>query len=185
MISLPIDIINYIFEYSSQKDDIWHPFISHKNSKLCWKVNKDCEEYIEKSRILYHISDKCSIYKTNGEIDLVSDYDNVHIRTRYNAFGFHHEGGNIIYVRFSLVDSNEAQITFSVMLNFIYYSNGGDFILKSDDTHLYLNGDIFGIITYAFYYHDDDENGDSMYFIYKPTSLNDMLLFHSSNLMSK
>jgi hypothetical protein len=148
-------------------------------------VNKNCEEYIEKSRILYHISDKCSIHKTDGEIDLICDYDNIHIRTRYNAFGFHYEGGNIIYVTFSL-ESNEDQMNFSVMLNFIYYSIGGVFTLKLDDTHLYLNGDIFGIITFASYYHENDNNGDdSMCFIYKPTTLNDMLLFHSSNLMSK
>lgn len=41
MITIPIDIVNYICELASSNDKNWYPVFCPKTNKLSWKVNKN------------------------------------------------------------------------------------------------------------------------------------------------
>lgn len=50
MLSIPVDIVNYICELAAGNDKPWYPFFSPKTHKLSWKVNPYCVKYIQSSR---------------------------------------------------------------------------------------------------------------------------------------
>ena len=50
MISLPVDILNYICEFAAGNDKYWYPFFSPKTHKLSWKVNPYCNRLIISSK---------------------------------------------------------------------------------------------------------------------------------------
>jgi hypothetical protein len=50
MISLPVNVINYICEFVAGNDKAWYPFFCPKTHKLSWKVNPYCNKFINSSK---------------------------------------------------------------------------------------------------------------------------------------
>ena len=50
MVSIPIVIVNYIWELAAGSDKFWYPFFSPKTENISWKVNPYCVKYIDLSK---------------------------------------------------------------------------------------------------------------------------------------
>jgi len=44
MVSIPVDIVNYICELAAGNDKVWYPFFSPKTGEVTWKVNPYCSK---------------------------------------------------------------------------------------------------------------------------------------------
>lgn len=49
MISIPVEVVNYICEFAAGRDKIWYPFFHPKTGEISWKVNPHCIKYIKLS----------------------------------------------------------------------------------------------------------------------------------------
>ena len=68
MVSIPIDIVNYICGFAAGEDKLWYPFFCPKTYKLSWKVNKYSKKFRERGDIILHNSPNS--YMIEGIIDI-------------------------------------------------------------------------------------------------------------------
>lgn len=126
MISLPVDIVNYICEFAAGNDKAWYPFFSPKSHKLSWKVNPYCNKFIISSKKFLNqirevnltfynsksreevergckmiIFNQSEIYKKKVYIEFDSDDDNSQtfmIRGLLNVFNHNIKPWDILYL---------------------------------------------------------------------------------------
>lgn len=137
MVTLPIDIVNYICEFAAGDDKLWYPFFSPKTGKVTWKVNPYCLKYIDLSNKLMNPIKYVNLLfynvKTNEEIEkqckiIILNEIDIYIKK--------------IYIEFDSDDNNNGKFMLRAMLNIFNH-------IINPDISLYLNGTEYATINFG------------------------------------
>lgn len=137
MVSLPIDVVNYICELAAGNDKLWYPFFSPKTGKVNWKVNRYWMRFIIYSnKFLNPIREvNLTFYntKTNEEIErrcrvIVFNHTEIYIKK--------------VYIEFDSDDDNSEKFMLRGLLTSFNHN------IKSHES-LYLNGTEYATINFG------------------------------------
>ena len=149
MVSLPLDIVNYICEFAAGNDKHWYPFFSPKTHKLSWKVNPYCFEWIYSSRkLLNPIREGILLFynaKTGEEIEK---------RCKIIVFNQSENYIKKIYIEFDSDNDNSGKYMLRGLLKVFNHD------IKEDD--LYLNGTQYANINFGWCPNIWNENATRM-----------------------
>jgi len=127
MVSIPVDVVNYICEFAAGNDKFWYPFFSSKTEKIRWKVNPYCSKYIQLSRkFLNQIRE---IHLTFYNVKTAEERE---IQSKIIVFNQTEVYMKKIYIEFDLDGDNSGRFMLRCMLNTINHN------IKPHDS-LYLN----------------------------------------------
>jgi hypothetical protein len=148
MISIPIDIVNYICKLAAGHDKLWYPFFSPKTEKVSWKVNPHCMKFrISSTKFLNPIREE-DVYFYNSKTG-----DSIYRKCRMITFGFGlwFDKKNI-YIEFDSSDEtdnyNIGKFMFRVFLNTL------DCSIKPHNS-IYLNGTEYATIDFSWIINND------------------------------
>lgn len=135
MVSIPIDVINYICEFAAGSDKKWYPFFSPKTGIVSWKVNPYCDKSLRLSNSLLNpIIESTVIFHNNktNETSLKKSrlilFKNLELKKTKIYIEFDADADN---------DNNSGKFMFRCLTN-LYYG--------FSKSMLYLNGTLYGEI---------------------------------------
>jgi len=127
MLSIPIDIVNYICEFAADNNKLWYPFFSPKTEKVSWKVNRYCTKYNTLSRKLLNETIIANLTLFN-----VKTFEERDTQCKIMIFNQIEYYMKKIYIEFNTDDDNSGRFMFRGILTTVNH-----YIVKNDD--IYLN----------------------------------------------
>lgn len=143
MISIPIDIVNYICELAAGHDKLWYPFFSPKTEKLSWKVNPHCMKYIIYSEKLLNPIKEDILYFYNGKTG-----DSILTKCRMVVFDQFDYCVKKIYIEFDSSDDSDSNNIGKFMFRGLLKTLNSN--IKSRDS-MYLNGTEYATILHGWF----------------------------------
>lgn len=141
MITIPIDVVNYICELAAGHDKLWYPFFSPKTERLSWKVNPYCMKFIMYSNKFLNpiLEENINFYnQTSG--------DTIETKCRMIIFRQPDYCIKKIYVEFDSSDGSDYDTNGKFMFRGLIKTINGT--IKSRDS-IYLNGTEYATILYG------------------------------------
>lgn len=149
--SLPIDVINLIYEFAVGHDEIWYPMVSPKTHKVRWRVNKHCTSFLKRNPLL------CNTRVLEGNVLL----ENHKLFTRFT--GTHrtiiHEyvnGTSALYIEFDS-ETEQDKMDKYVYRSWVQVINTDEGFYSMPNKHqseLYLNHILYGFIHWVSFEYD-------------------------------
>lgn len=137
MISLPLDIVNYICEFTAGNDKKWYPFFSPKTGKVSWKVNPYCLEWFYSSKKILN-----PIREVNLTIYNRKTLEQIEIRCRVIVFNQCEIYKKKLYIEFDSDDDNSEKFMLRGLLTSFNHN------IKPHES-LYLNGTEYATIIFG------------------------------------
>lgn len=168
MVSLPINVVNLICEWSAHEDIDWYPFFCPKTHNLSWKVNKYSRKFVKNGDIILH--NTLDTYSIEGFADILNYNtmtDDYHLDYKGIMFQFI-DGSFNLYVSIDTERdiSKKDKYIYRAMLKFDISDESDNLIVSGDgnEQNVYLNGTNYGIIIDGCYSH---KNKKLVLFIHK------------------
>jgi len=141
MVSLPIDVVNYICELAAGHDKLWYPFFSPKTEKVSWKVNQYCTKFIMSSKKFLNpiIEENINFYNQNSG-------ESIETKCRMILFEQHDYCNKKIYIEFDSSDGRDYYNNGKFMLRALLNTINGN--IKSHNS-IYINGTEYATILYG------------------------------------
>jgi len=137
MVSIPIDIVNYICELAASNNKKWYPFFSPKTGKVSWKVNPYCLEWIYSSKKILN-----PIREVNLSFYNTKTLEEIERRCRAIVFNQYEIYIKKVYIEFDSDDDNSEKFMLRGLLTSFNHN------IKPHES-LYLNGTEYAIINFG------------------------------------
>jgi hypothetical protein len=147
MLSIPIDIVNYICKLAAGTDKLWYPFFYPKTEKVSWKVNPYCIKFkISSTKFLNPIREEILDFHNS------KSGESIETKCRMIIFDQFDYCVKKIYIEFDSEDDPEHDNYGRFMFRALLKTLNG--MVKSNDS-IYVNGTEYATIDFGWITNSD------------------------------